>query len=92
MPFRGCVALDALQAAFPELDLSKLHVTLPPREDSGGGGPQPLPPELASVSPADTVDLRKYCSPIGDQGQLTLMHDQHFGAVCRLQDGWRQNA
>jgi len=30
---------------------------------------QPLPPAYASTVEKDAVDLRKYCSPVGDQGQ-----------------------
>jgi hypothetical protein len=33
--------------------------------------PGKLPSVLDKVDPKDTVDLRKYCSPIGDQGQTS---------------------
>ena len=57
------------------VDLSNLHIV-----DSGGrynykdGGPQreiTTPSVLQNVDPSDTVDLRKYCTPIGDQGQTS---------------------
>lgn len=60
----------------PDVDFSSVHVTLPPRDDDdddgdGSSGPQPLPPELANVSPADSVDLRKFCTPVGDQADTS---------------------
>src|SRR6202161_1902552 len=33
--------------------------------------PQPLPPAFASVPVQDAVDLRKHCTPVGDQGQTS---------------------
>ena len=66
--FVTSAALALLQQRFPDLDLSALRLT-GPRIEGPDGAPQPLPPTLAAVSPADTVDLRTYCSPVGDQGQ-----------------------
>jgi hypothetical protein len=31
--------------------------------------PQPLPPAFANIAEKDAVDLRKYATPVGDQGQ-----------------------
>jgi hypothetical protein len=47
-----------------------LHLVDPPRnEELPKPKPQDLPEELRNVDPKDIVDLRKYCSPIGDQKQ-----------------------
>ncbi len=47
-----------------------LHLVDPPKnEDLPKPKPQDLPEELRNVDPKDIVDLRKYCSPIGDQKQ-----------------------
>src|SRR5580704_16259313 len=47
--------------------LSGLEVGVPQK---GEPAPvQPLPSAFANVAEQDAVDLRKYCTPIGDQGQ-----------------------
>jgi len=59
--------LQMLMARYTGIDLSGLDVGVPQK-----GEPvptQPLPPAFADVKEQDAVDLRKYCSPIGDQGQ-----------------------
>jgi Papain family cysteine protease len=59
--------LQMLLARYQGMDLTNLEVGVPPK-----GEPvptQPLPPAFADVKEQDAVDLRKYCSPIGDQGQ-----------------------
>jgi hypothetical protein len=59
--------LQMLLARYTHIDLSGLDVGVPPK-----GEPvptQPLPPAFANVQEKDAVDLRKYCTPIGDQGQ-----------------------
>jgi hypothetical protein len=59
--------LQMLMARYTGIDLTNLDVGVPPK-----GEPvptQPLPPAFADVKEQDAVDLRKYCSPIGDQGQ-----------------------
>src|SRR5690348_13917644 len=59
--------LGMLMARYTGIDLSGLEVGVPPK-----GEPvpvQPLPPAFANVAEKDAVDLRKYCTPIGDQGQ-----------------------
>jgi C1A family cysteine protease len=56
-----------LMARYSGIDLSGLDVGVP---DKGEKAPvQPLPPAFANTAEKDAVDLRKYCSPIGDQGQ-----------------------
>jgi hypothetical protein len=68
--FVTTAGLGILRKVFPNLDLSSLHVTLPSR-DTPTRAPEELPPTLSSVNPADKVDLRKYCTPVGDQGQTS---------------------
>jgi hypothetical protein len=59
--------LSMLMARYSGIDLSGLEVGVP---DKGEKAPvQPLPPAFANTVEKDAVDLRKYCSPIGDQGQ-----------------------
>jgi hypothetical protein len=69
--FVTVAALEVLQRTFPNYDFSFLHVTLPDRPDGGTAQPQPLPPELQRIDPADTIDLRKFATPVGDQGQTS---------------------
>ncbi len=45
-----------------------LHLVDPPRKEEIPK-PQVLPDELKNVDPKEIVDLRKYCSPIGNQKQ-----------------------
>jgi C1A family cysteine protease len=42
-------------------------VAVPPKGDPVP--PQPLPPAFANIAEQDAVDLRKYATPVGDQGQ-----------------------
>ena len=73
--------LSLLEVAFPDLDLSKLHITVPKRPrldvddassvDDAPRAPQGLPPAIMGVQPGDKVDLRKYASPVGDQGSTS---------------------
>jgi hypothetical protein len=59
--------LSMLMARYSGINLSGLEVGVP---DKGEKAPvQPLPPAFANTVEKDAVDLRKYCSPIGDQGQ-----------------------
>lgn len=70
-------ALDLLENRFPDLDLSFLRVTVPRRPladvlPQGSIRPaRELPASLLDVTPADSVDLRKYATPIGDQGSTS---------------------
>lgn len=59
--------LGMLMARYSGIDLSGLQVGVPPKGDPAP--PQPLPPAFATVAEKDAVDLRKYCTPVGDQGQ-----------------------
>ena len=54
---------------FPDADLSLLRTTVINRVKPVKPGK--LPSVIDKVDPKDTVDLRKYCSPIGDQGQTS---------------------
>lgn len=72
----GFVTLEALamlRQFYPQVDLSSLHVTVPPkpRVTPLTEPVSPLPAELAAIAPADKVDLRKHCTPVGDQGQTS---------------------
>lgn len=66
-------ALSLLQQMYPQVDLTRLHVTVPPRPRTTPltMPVEELPPELRAVPAADKVDLRKFCSPVGDQGQTS---------------------
>jgi len=72
----GFVTLEALamlRQFYPQVDLSSLHVTVPakPRVTPLAQPVGSLPAELGAVDPADKVDLRKHCTPVGDQGQTS---------------------
>ncbi len=69
--FITTVALTALQEAYPDLDLGRLHVTQEVDPDRPRRDPVALPSELAGLDPADKVDLRVHCTPVGDQGQTS---------------------
>ena len=59
--------LGMLAARYTGIDLSGLDIAVPQKGDPAP--PQPLPPAFANVTEQDAVDLRKYATPIGDQGQ-----------------------
>jgi hypothetical protein len=65
--FVSMAMLEFLRMRYTGIDLSNLDVTVPPRGEPVQ--PQPLPPAFDSVQPAPAVDLRKYCTPVGDQQQ-----------------------
>ncbi len=67
--FISMAMLAYLQAKYSGIDLSNLDVSVPPRGEPVQ--PQPLPPAIESLVPAEGVDLRKYASPIGDQQQTS---------------------
>jgi hypothetical protein len=72
--FLNLESLAALAALYPLLDLSRVHVTVPKRpeaSDSVIAEPRALPESLRNITPADCVDLRKHCTPVGDQGQTS---------------------
>jgi len=59
--------LEMLMARYTGIDWGNMEVAVPPKGEPVP--PQPLPPAFANVAEQDAVDLRKYCTPIGDQGQ-----------------------
>ena len=61
--------LAYLAAKYTGIDLSNLDVSVPPRGEPVQ--PQPLPPALDALVPADGVDLRKFATPVGDQQQTS---------------------
>ena len=67
--FVSAAMLEYLRMRYTGIDLSNLDVSVPPRGEPVV--PQPLPPAFDAVQPADAIDLRKYCTPIGDQGQTS---------------------
>ncbi len=67
--FVSMAVLQALQTRFTGIDLSNLEVAVPDKGDRTP--PQPLPPAYANVQEQDAIDLRKYCSPVGDQSQTS---------------------
>lgn len=67
--FISAAGLIALQALFPHYDISNLNVAVPEKGDRSE--PKELPADLKNVDPKETVDLRKYATPVGDQGQTS---------------------
>jgi len=67
--FVSIAMLEYLRMKYTGIDLSNLDVSLPDRGEPVA--PQPLPPAFDSVQPLDGVDLRKHCTPIGDQQQTS---------------------
>ena len=67
--FMTQAALAILMARYSGVDFSNVDVNVPPKGDAVV--PQPLPPAFDSVQVQDAVDLRKYSTPIGDQGQTS---------------------
>ena len=61
--------LAYLMAQYTGIDFSNVDVSVPQRGEPVP--PQPLPPAYDAVTVQDGVDLRKYCTPIGDQGQTS---------------------
>jgi hypothetical protein len=61
--------LAYLMAQYTGIDFRNVDVSVPQRGDITP--PQPLPPAYDSVPVQDGVDLRKYCTPVGDQGQTS---------------------
>lgn len=67
--FVPAAALELLMARYTGIDLSDVEVAVPPKGEPAP--PQPLPPAFANVVEKDAVDLRKYCTPVGDQRQTS---------------------
>jgi hypothetical protein len=61
--------LTYLMMQYSGIDFSNMDVAVPRRGNPVP--PQPLPPAFDAVPVQDAVDLRKYCSPVGDQGQTS---------------------
>ena len=61
--------LSYLMMQYTGVDFSNVDVSVPRRGTPIP--PQPLPPAFDSVAVQDAVDLRKYCTPVGDQGQTS---------------------
>jgi Papain family cysteine protease len=59
--------LEMLMARYTGIDWNNLDVSVPQRGDAVP--PQPLPPAFANIAEQDAVDLRKYSTPVSDQGQ-----------------------
>lgn len=62
-------ALALLMARYTGIDWGNVDVAVPQKGEPAE--PQPLPPAFTNVSEQDAVDLRKYCTPVGDQGQTS---------------------
>jgi hypothetical protein len=59
--------LEMLMARYTGIDWGNMDVAVPQKGDPVP--PQPLPPAFANIAEKDAVDLRKYSTPVGDQGQ-----------------------
>jgi hypothetical protein len=60
-------ALALLMTRYTGIDWSDMEVAVPPKGEPVP--PQPLPPAFANIAEQDAVDLRKYTTPVADQGQ-----------------------
>lgn len=67
--FVTAAMLEYLRMRYTGIDLSNLEISVPPRGEPVV--PRPLPPAFDAVRTQDAVDLRKYCTPVGDQGQTS---------------------
>jgi papain like protease len=59
--------LELLMARYTGINWGNMEVAVPQKGDTVP--PQPLPPAFANIAEQDAVDLRKYSTPVGDQGQ-----------------------
>jgi hypothetical protein len=62
-------ALALLMARYTGIDWGNIDVAV--QEKGERVEPQPLPPAFANVAEQNAVDLRKYSTPIADQGQTS---------------------
>lgn len=67
--FVAPLVLQMLMARYTGINFGNVDVSVPPRGPSVP--PQPLPAAYANVEVKPAVDLRKYATPIGDQGQTS---------------------
>jgi hypothetical protein len=65
--FVSQAVLEMLMARYTGIDWNNMEVAVPPKGEPVQ--PQPLPPAFANIAEQDAVDLRKYVTPVGDQGQ-----------------------
>jgi Papain family cysteine protease len=59
--------LELLMARYTGINWGNMEVAVPQKGDAVP--PHPLPPAFANIAEQDAVDLRKYATPVGDQGQ-----------------------
>jgi len=59
--------LEMLMARYTGIDWNNIEVAVPPKGPPVP--PQPLPPAFQNIAEQDAVDLRKYSTPVSDQGQ-----------------------
>jgi hypothetical protein len=59
--------LELLMARYTGINWNNMEVAVPQKGDTVP--PQPLPPAFANIAEQAAVDLRKYSTPVGDQGQ-----------------------
>ncbi len=62
-------ALALLMSRYTGIDWGNVDVAV--QEKGERVEPQPLPPAFANIAEQDAVDLRKYATPIADQGQTS---------------------
>ena len=67
--FVAPLVLQLLMARYTGINFGDVDVSVPPRGPTVQ--PQPLPPAYANVEVKPAVDLRKYATPVGDQGQTS---------------------
>lgn len=67
--FVPAAVLALLASRYTGFDLSNLEVSVPYKGEMTP--PQPLPPAFANIAVKDAVDLRPYCTPVGDQRQTS---------------------
>ncbi|MBI3394504.1 MAG: hypothetical protein HY042_01575 [Spirochaetia bacterium] len=68
--FMTRAAFEVMARLLPNLNLSDVCIVEERRTDDAVR-PEPLPGDFRNVQAADIVDLRKYASPVGDQGQTS---------------------
>ena len=67
--FVTAAMLGYLRMQYTGIDFGNVEVSVPQRGEPVI--PQPLPPAFDAVPVQDGVDLRKYATPVGDQGQTS---------------------
>jgi hypothetical protein len=80
--------LRSLRQHFGNVELGDLHLVSERR--SRRIAPKRLPPEIASIDPKDSVDLRKFCTPVGNQedtNRCAAFAWTHGLELCRALQG-----